>query len=355
EFFPRTQPNVSLTLRQPIFRGFREYAGLRQYRHLSAAQKQAYGRAFLDLHNEVAQSYYGVLAREQDLANLKAERELYQGRVGELRGRVRAGTSSETDLLSSEAADARIGAQLKEAESSLQGAREAFVFLTGYSRDVELALAEVKNPAPQSVESYLAGIEKRPDLLGAIERREAADEAVKVAWGGHLPSIDVLGNYYLKRPEGVFSEINWDVQATLTLPIYSGGIVSAQVTQAALQREQSELEITRLRRLADQEIRTLYAAYRSDLDSIYGLEKAVAFSEKNYTLLRRDYRRGLTRNLDVLQAQSSSLEARRALTLARFTAKNTWIRLQAASGNVQLEEPAAPEPAPARPAGETVK
>jgi outer membrane protein len=337
EFFPVNQPNAALTLRQPIFRGTREYAGIRQLGHLSDAQKFVRDRAWLDLYNEVSRSFYALASAQQELKQLRAERELFKERIVELKARVNAGTSSETDLLTSQASEAEVASQIEAAQGRLVAADESFAYLTGVPRKSELDLGDQYVPDSRPLEAELKNLESRPEIRAAKERYEASDAAVQVAWGQHLPSIDFIGNYYLKRPAGIFDGVNWDAQAQLTLPIFSGGIIQSQVRDAALSRENSGLELARLRRDAEREVRTLYGAYEAEVAAMRALARSSEIAERNYNLLKRDYRRGLTRNLDVLQALTSSQQSQRALTRARLATLNTWNQLQTASGRIVSE------------------
>lgn len=331
-FFPREQPEVKLTLRQPVFRGLRELAALRQFKSLSRAEKHGYDWAAALLYNDVTQTFHAVLIDEQDIKNLKAQIDLYDERIKELAQRVRAGTSSQTDLITLRASRATVQSQLEAAQASLAAARAAFAFVTGLSRDTELAYTASTPPVPRPIDEYLKGIEKRPDMLDIQERTEAADAAVSIAKGAHLPTIDVSGNYYFKRQSEVYNGINWDVMAELAVPIFAGGVIAAQVSEASLQRERVELEKSRMLRQAEQEVRTLYDDYSASLRAIAALEESLQLSEKNYQLLMKEYRRGLTRNLDVLQALIAAQVARRALLRARFDARTSWVKLQTAAG-----------------------
>lgn len=331
-FFPRTQPEVKLTLRQPIFQGFREFAALRQYSHLSEGEKRAHDQATLLLYSDVAQSYHAVLVAEGNLKNIEDQLKLYDDRISELVGRVRAGTSSQTDLLTLQSARAAMRAQLDATQAGLVAARESFTLLTGLSRDVELASVSHKHPKPEPVESYLAKIEERPDVQSITQRTEAADALVTWSKGAHWPSIDLFANYYFKRQSEVYNGINWDVQAAVSLPIFSGGVILAQVRESTLERERAELDLSLARRQAESSIRSLHREYLAALSTITALEQSLELAEKNYQLLKRDYRRGLTRNLDVLQALISSHETRRTLLRARYAALDTWVRLSVAAG-----------------------
>ena len=51
-------------------------------------------------------------------------------------------------------------------------------------------------------------------------------------------------------------------------------------------------------------------------------------AEQNYSVLKKDYSRGLTRNIDVLQAVSQFQESKRALNRARWNTQADLTRLQ---------------------------
>ncbi|MEW6055498.1 MAG: TolC family protein [Bdellovibrionota bacterium] len=337
-FFPRNQPEAKLTLRQPIFRGFREFGTLRQFGRLNQAEKHAYENAKLSLYSDVAQSYHAVLAAEENLRNINEQLGLYDERIGDLKRRVGEGTSSEADLLALQSSRATVQSQLKTAQAGLVAAREAFVFLTGLPSDTPLAPPEQSQPKPQPVEEYLKSIEGRPDVLDSSARLDAADEQVGISKGGHAPSVDLVGNYYFKRQSDVYKGIDWDVQAVFSLPIFAGGAIRAQVTESVLQRERAELDLGQRRRQAQQQIRTLHSEYVAGLESISALEQGLRLAEKNYQLLKRDFRRGLTRNLDVLQSLISAHDLRRELLRARFVARDRWVQLNVAAGRDPLHE-----------------
>ena len=331
-FFPREQTEAKLTARQPLFRGLREFAALNQSHHLMDAEGFAKENAARLLYNDVAKSYHAVLAAEENLHNISDQLKLYDERIEELSKRVRSGTSSETDLLALQSSRASVQSQYENAKANVSSAREVFAFFTAYSSTVQLTPISVSQTAPKAIEEYLKGIEKRPDILDLVERSEAADSQVTVAKGAHAPTIDLFGNYYFKRQSDVYKGIDWDVQAALSFPIFSGGTTVAQVSEAVLQREKAELELARQRRQTIQQIRILHSDYVSGLESIAALEKSLQLAEKNYQLLNRDFHRGLARNLDVLQALISAHEIRRELLKARFIARDKWVELHIASG-----------------------
>ncbi len=97
---PTRQPFARLTATQPMFRGFREFAAMRQRQALVDAQGDDYQNARVQLFKDVAQNFYDVLTLEQDLKNLDEQIEQYQAaREGA------AGTRAHRPLASRRSAD----------------------------------------------------------------------------------------------------------------------------------------------------------------------------------------------------------------------------------------------------------
>ena len=341
---PSTQPNQTvarLTVTQPLFRGFREFAALRQTRALLGAQGDDYRRARVLLFEDVVQNFYTVLSLERDIDNYAEEINQNLAREKDLQARVRIGKSRQSEVLNVEAAISSLRAQVEQIHAQLQAARENFAFLSGHDASTPLRDDQATIYGVEPVDSYLAKLDARPDIEASKQRYVAAKENVSVARGERLPSLDLNGNYYLERP-GYFKDINWDVQLLLTIPLYSGGSVKSKIREAVSQRTQAELALSETRRLAEQEIRSAHSAVIFDLAQRDALENSTNAADKSYQAQLRDYRLGLVTNLDVLQSLTALQQNRRALDRIRLSTKLDFLKLQAVSG--RRESLDAPKP-----------
>jgi len=335
---PTRQPLARLSATQPLFRGFREFAAVRQSQALVDAQGDDYQNARVQLFKDVAQNFYDVLTLEQELKNLDEQIGQYQQREKELQERVRIGRTRSGEVLTVQATISTLRAQVEQARTQLSTARDIFAFLSGLPATTPLRDTEAIPADPDALDAYLARVTLRPDVKAAQRRQVAAQENISVARGAHLPSLDLNANRYLERT-GSLENVDWDVQLALTVPIYSGGSVQSRVREAQSQKDQAELATTRARRLADQEIRSFYQTVVLDRSRLDALEKATDAAKSNYETQRRDYRLGLVTNLDVLQALSTYLENQQALDRVRYNVKLNYLRLQAAA----VRRPAMPE------------
>jgi outer membrane protein len=327
---PVREPHARIAATQPLFRGFREFAALRQARALIDAQGADYQQARVQLFKDVTQNFFDVLALEKDLANLDEQIGHNLRREKELRERVRIGRTRSGEVLTVQAEISALRAQIQQLRAQLSAAREAFAFLSGLPAATALrdTVALPEQPAP--IEELLARVEQRPDVRAAKQRLTAANENIDVARGAHLPSLDLQANRYLER-RGTLADVDWDVQLALTVPIYAGGATQSLVRETVSIRDQAELALSQTKRLAAQEIRSLHQSAVLDQAQLEALAMATEAARKNYEVQLRDYRLGLVTNLDVLQALTDFQENQRALDRARYTTKLNYLRLEAAA------------------------
>jgi outer membrane protein len=327
---PTTQPFARVTAVQPLFQGFRELAAVRQAGQRIEETRESRRHAVTLLYVDVAEAFETVLTLEADRRSLDAQAELTRRRIAELRSRARIGRSRASEVLELEVSLASLEAERDALGARIGTARESWAFLTGLPAATALRDDATPPPAPAPLETYLARVEARPDVLAASRGVEAAGEGIAVARGAHLPSVDAQGNYYLKRT-GVLSDAKWDVALTATLPIFSGGVIQSQVREARSVQAQAELGRERAKRLAEQEIRTYYETLQASRLQLAALERAAELSTRNYDEQSREYRLGLVTNLNVLAALTSSQEILRALDRARRTTRLDLLRLEAAA------------------------
>jgi outer membrane protein len=327
---PNRQSLAKVTATQPLFRGFRDFAALRQNKALLGAQSQDYLGARTQLFKDVVQNFYTVLSIEQDLRNLDAEINQDLDREKELNARIRIGRSRIGEVLTVQSNISTLRAQVQQLQGQLSVAREAFAFLSGLDPATPLRDTETLPAGLDPLDDYLARLDQRPDVKAAQQRLTAARENIKVARGARLPSLDLNANRYLNRT-GSLRDSEWDVGIALSVPIYTGGLLQAQVGEAVSQRTQAELSLSQVRRQADQEIRSVHQSVVYDRLQQDALEKATEAARKNYEAQRHDYRLGLVTNLDVLQALTAYQENQRALDRARYTTKSDYLTLEAAA------------------------
>ena len=132
---PVDQKTYKISATQPLFRGFREYAALKQTGILADAGAYTRDQAYIQLFQDTAQAFYQVLLAEQDLINLQTELEVNQKRLKDISEFRRLGRSRESEVLTVQSNIATLEAQIESAKTLIQTYRAIFAFQTGLNKN----------------------------------------------------------------------------------------------------------------------------------------------------------------------------------------------------------------------------
>ncbi|HXG63444.1 MAG TPA: TolC family protein [Planctomycetota bacterium] len=318
--------------RQPIFSGLAEFYELRRQGRLYEAQEETLRHARLLLYADVADAFYAVLQLDRERATVEDALRLARERLEELAQRQRLGISRRSEVLAQEAEVASLEASRERLRGALSVAWEALGFLAGFEGTRNLVDTRPEPSPPPPVERFLArALAGRRDLRALERRVEAARQAVGVARAGYFPVVDLESRYYTHR-EGFSEDVTWDVALSFEIPIFEGGVTQARLREARSAVRSAELELDRLRRAIDLDVRRAWIEVGSLLQELRALEAAVRSAEENYDLVQAEYRRGIVPNLEVLAAFTTLQQARLARDRARYQAKTASVRLAVQSG-----------------------
>lgn len=326
---------VSLTLTQPLFRGLREFAAIRQKERLAEARRLDVGTALRGLYLQVADVFYGALNGEAEVRTIEDTVRLEEERRREIEARQRQGLARRTEVLLVEAQLEADRAQLTRAGNALRQLRLQLAFLLGEPCDLPLAdgLSEgqaLPSPAPLLEEAY----QHRGDLLARDAEAQAAAEQVPVVLGEYWGSLDLIANYYAYRAG--YSEFqrltDYDLLLSYTVPLFEGGQTRARYASALSLQRQAAFARDETRRQIEVDVRSAYLDLSSADALRADLEAGLRAAEENVRLIQEEYRQGLATNLEVQTAGHLHMQARIALDRQRFTRRLAWIRLRAAQG-----------------------
>jgi outer membrane protein len=334
---PSTQrSNVSLYARQNLLTGLDEYSSFK-----GSAAEQRYRRYLLydnagGLLLDTATVYLKALQIEKNLKNREKTLEHYRGIAGELRRRVAVGRSRQSELLRTNSEIYKIEAQIESLQNSYVQTRTSLATVAGVPRDRRLLEDVCLPPAPEIVPEIDKMIDGRYDIKAAAEELEIARTKLLAAQGGHLPSIYLEGTYRLYQQY----ETGRDFYAGLgaELPIFSGGITSARVSEAASIRRQAVLRLEQSRRVARQEIEEAYSTYTSSLHATESFKKALDAADNNYRSILGEYRLNLVTLLDVFNALTTLESARDDYERTVLESCLSRVRLGVATGEFYGEK-----------------
>lgn len=332
---PPFQPSLRFNLSQPLFRGLKEYAALKQAKLNREASDTDRAAAELALFQDVANQFFTILSLEKSSDTVTEQIQVYEKRIAEMSSWVKIGKSRRSELYSVQASQAKATAQLKLLQGQIGATAEALRFLTGFTSIGRLSSPSSVSIEKPSLETYLARLEDRPDVIAGKTRVEVAEKSVDIAKGDYAPSADLGANYWVRRA-GVLSPVKWDASLTFSVPIFQGLTTNSRVREAASQRRQAEIDLQRVRRQADRDVRSLYSSLSAEYDRLNDLSRALDLAQKTYEEQNREYRYGLVNNLDVLTSLDSLYQSKLELDRSKVEIERLTSQLKAATHSVEV-------------------
>jgi outer membrane protein len=337
----------TLTLAQPIFRpqNFLQY---RQAEFLVAQAEATFAQAGQDLIVRTAQAYFDVLAAQDTLELVRAQKAAISEQLAQAKRNFEVGTATITDTHEAQARYDLIGAQEIAAQNDLENKRRALQLITGKEyRDLRPLRPEVKlaPPNPNNMESWVELAEKQSYPVQVQEAvAEVAVLEAKRASAAHLPTLDAVATYgQTGQTASTTTSTGSDVTSTtiglqFAVPLYQGGALNSREREAAALSLKSRDDLENARRTAALTTRQSYLSVINGISQIGALEQALVSSQSALDSTKLGYEVGVRINIDVLNAQQQLYSTRRDLAVARYNTITNQLRLRAAAGSLREED-----------------
>lgn len=342
----RTNKNYSLALTQPLWRP-QAIETLGQSKLAVIAAQAQLENARQDLALRVAQAYFDVLAAQDALEALQAQKKAVVEQLASAKRNFEVGTATITDANEAQAQFDLISAQEFAAQNDLEVKRSALEQITGQTLAPLLPLSSklpLPTPQPNQIQDWISRAETgNLNVQVAQTNLLIAEREIDKARAGHFPTIDAVGNYNNSREPSASIEksVANSVGVQLNLPIFAGFAVQARVRETLALRQQAQQNLEAAKRAAGQTARQSFLGVNNGLSQVKALEAAEVSSQTSLNSTLLGYRVGVRVNLDVLNAQQQLFKTRRDLAKARYDSLLAGLRLKAAAATLQENDIAA--------------
>jgi outer membrane protein TolC len=319
------------------FNGFRDVASVRRARATIEQQRQL----LLDLQAavllDVARVYYEILRSEQSVRVLENSLRVQEERLRDTTGRQQAGLARPLDVAQSQAQASQTKVQLLQARTDVVNGRAMLAYLIdapihnavlpdGFDPTIDL-------PALEAV--LRSAIESRRDLAAAQQAVLAARQDVAGAFNQYYPSLNINANYFLTR-DSTPTGSDWNVLISLDIPIFTAGLIHADVRAAWSRYRQAVLAQRQLTRQIDAAVRSALENLTSTLARLDELRIQATAARQALRQADESYRVGLATNLERLTAQDQVLSAELQLASAEYERKFLYLSLLRQTGGLIL-------------------
>jgi len=326
---------------QPLFRE-QNWAAYNQSELQVAIADAQFRGAQQDVILRSAQAYFDVLIAQDTVQLNAAQKAAIAQQLEQAKRNFEVGTATITDTYEAQARYDLILAQELAAANELELKRRDLQQLINAAEVPALNMLGAGfnpvAPEPAGVQKWVDDAQRNNvQVVSAEAAYQLAEEEVARSRGGHLPTVDLIGNY-AKNTGCTFTTCG-DTRSTsvgvqLNMPLFQGGAIQSKWREAEANREKAKQDLESARRNVALQARQAYLGVASGIAQVQALQQALKSSESLLEASKLGQEVGVRTSLDVLNAQQQLFSTRRDLYQAQYNYLVSHLRLKAAAGNL---------------------
>ncbi|OWY27313.1 TolC family outer membrane protein [Herbaspirillum robiniae] len=345
--FDSTNNSYALQLTQPLLR-LANWESYKQGKLSVASSEAQFAQAQQDLILRTGQAYFDVLAAQDALSFLGAQKIAISEQLASAKRNFEIGTSTITDTNEAQARYDLATAQEIAAQNDLEVALSKLQQIIGQPPAPLAVLrpgVKLSSPRPAQIDTWIASAQA--DNYAVVAQQvalEVAQSEIKRNRAGHAPTVDlvVARNYTdqtsVRTPYLNARGYSNSIGVQWNIPLFSGFATSSKVDEAVALADKARSDLENARRTAVLNARQAFLGVANGLSQVKAYEAAEVSSQSSLDSNKLGYQVGVRINIDVLNAQQQLYSTRRDLAKARYDTLMNGLKLKAAAGALREDD-----------------
>jgi outer membrane protein TolC len=289
----------------------------------------------------VGTAYFQALASAARVDAAKAQLASAEELDRQTADRVRSEVSPEIDSIRAQVERETAGQRVINAANALEKDKLTLARVIGLQSDQEFVLADRLGYRPLARTTREAAtaeaLGSRADLRAAEASVEAATLNLRAQKGQRLPAVSLTADY---GGGGVnmanFNQV-YTLAGNVSVPIYTGGRIRADVEQAQAEVARRRAEYEDLKGRVAYDVRVAWLDVGASDSSVHVAQRNTSLAERALAQSRDRYANGVTNYLEVVQAEEALAAARENYIDSLFSYDVAKISLARAMGSAETK------------------
>ena len=339
--------SATLSASQPLYRPGNQIVFEQSKRQIDVEEQKLLS-AEQDLIMKLSTAYFEVLASQDSLAYLLAQKAAVTEQLASAKRNFEVGTATITDTREAEARFDLVVAQEIAGRNDLQVKKLALDQLVGKPNSAPLPVKLPLQLPPVQPGDVAAWVQKSEEMHPAVRQSrlafEVAQMEAKKAQAATLPTLDLTGNLNMANSNGTASSDASSRTTTATvglsfnMPLFSGYAIENRIKEALALEEKARTDLEAVKRSVAQASRAAFFGLLSGQGQVKALQAAEASSQSALDANKLGYQVGVRINIDVLNSQSQLFDTKAKLAKARYDVLLGGLKLHQASGILKAED-----------------
>jgi outer membrane protein len=336
---------TGLSYNQTIFDNFKTDAQIEAARAGAEAAEYQIRNTEQNVLLAVVQAYMSVLSDRQLVALRQENSNFFQAQLQSARDRLDVGEGTRIDVAQAEARLAQGDAAYRAALASLEISQATFQRYVGVAPQNLDSSHNFGRLVPSSLQAAISEAETgHPAILlskAAIRAAQAGTDAAQASFG---PTASVTGQVGSRYSDGPTDGFSGSIGFQITIPLYAGGAIGANVRKANIEQIKSEVDAMSAYDQIREAVISAWAGIQSADAQISAANSAVSAGRTVLDGVIQERDLGTRTTLDVLNAQAELTTAREGLinastnkVIATFSLLSAMGRLTATDLGLAVE------------------
>ncbi len=300
-----------------------------------------------DLVLRVAESYFDILASEDNVEFAIAEKKAIARQLEQAQKRFEVGLIAITDVHEAQARFDSAVAQELLAENLLENAYQALEVIVSQLSSLSLARLgeqlELSVPSPVDSAQWVdLALKNNRGLVSSLASLNVALHTREQEASGSYPTVDFNASYSDDSIDddslGDYDQEDIILSIEMNVPLYTGGRISASKQQAESDYQAARHDTLLVRRLTSQQTRGAFLGVVSGISQVKALRQALSSSTTALEATEAGFEVGTRTSVDVLVSLRETYGARRDYASARYDYLINILKLKQAAGLLNIED-----------------
>ena len=314
-----TTGSFGVSIQQSLFDGFQTKNNVRSAAAQVRAARESLRNTEQNILFNAASAYMDVIRDRQIAAQRARNLEFLDEQVRAAQSRFEVGEGTRTDVAQAQASRSAAVAQLSAARAQAESSAAIYRQIVGDAPG-NLQGASAARGLPNSLDAAMGiAASTHPAILASQHLVDAAGFSVKSAEGALLPQLSaeagVSSSFRNASPPGVgmpgsTTNRSASIGARLTVPIYQGGLASAQVRQNKESLGRARIDVDVARDDVRAAVTSAWTQYHASREGVAANRELVNAAQLALNGVVEERNVGQRTTLDVLNAQADVINAR---------------------------------------------
>jgi len=319
-------------------------------------RKAAAGEALARARSEIAarglvvtvvKTYYGLVIAQRKYGTQQLAAEEARNFLNTSQKLEQGGEVAHSDVIKAQIQFEQRQRDLQESRLDMAKARLELAVLLFADFNLNFSIVDdlqMPQALPEFTEAQAMAARKNPDVGAAIATLQVAKHEVTSAWGTILPSASI--DYFYGIDASHFATRQFDplsgqiidnlgssIVASVQVPLWNWGANRSKLKQAGLRRTQAKVELSSAQRQLLSQLRSSYEEAETSRTELESLKQSAELAAESLRLTTLRYQAGESTVLEVVDAQSTLVQARNAYADGQARYRIAIATLQTVTGS----------------------